>query len=127
MMNWHTAALWVLGMLPWAGNYAQQSTTFRVSATVEESCDASAPDLAVGYHAAQRIASRQATLQLRATCTPATTYHVGLHKGTSSGAGTLTGVGTGLEEDHTIFGGVPAAQVVPFGDYADTITVRVYY
>ena len=47
--------------------------------------------------------------------------------GNTSGTDTVTGVGTGLAQDHTVFGAVPAAQVVPAGDYADTITVRIYY
>ena len=47
--------------------------------------------------------------------------------GNTTGTDTVTGVGTGLAEDHTVFGTIPAAQVVPAGDYADTITVRIYY
>lgn len=47
--------------------------------------------------------------------------------GNTSGTDTVTGVGTGLAQDHTVYGAIPAAQVVPAGDYADTITVRVYY
>ena len=43
------------------------------------------------------------------------------------GTDTVTGVGSGLAVDHTVFGAVPAAQVVPAGDYQDTITVRIYY
>jgi spore coat protein U-like protein len=47
--------------------------------------------------------------------------------GNTPGTDTVTGVGTGTPVDHTVFGAVPAAQVVPAGDYADTITVRVFY
>jgi spore coat protein U-like protein len=47
--------------------------------------------------------------------------------GNTTGTDTVTGSGTGLAVDHTVFGAVPAAQLVPAGDYADTITVRVYY
>lgn len=47
--------------------------------------------------------------------------------GNTPGTNTVTGVGTGIAQDHTVFGAVPAAQVVPAGDYQDTITVRVYY
>ena len=47
--------------------------------------------------------------------------------GNTAGTDTVTGVGTGLAVDHTVFGAVPAAQLVPAGDYQDTITVRVYY
>jgi len=47
--------------------------------------------------------------------------------GNTTGTDTVTGVGTGLAVDHTVFGAVPAAQVVPAGDYQDTVTVRIYY
>ena len=47
--------------------------------------------------------------------------------GNTPGTDTVTGVGTGLAVDHTVFGAVPAAQVVPAGDYGDTVTVRIYY
>ena len=47
--------------------------------------------------------------------------------GNTIGTDTVTGVGTGLAQDHTVFGQVPAAQVVPAGEYKDIITVRVYY
>ena len=47
--------------------------------------------------------------------------------GNTMGANTVTGVGTGEEVEHTIFGGAPATQVIPPGNYADTVTVRVYY
>jgi spore coat protein U-like protein len=39
----------------------------------------------------------------------------------------VTGVGNGLAQDHTVFGSVPASQVVPAEDYGDTITVRIFY
>jgi spore coat protein U-like protein len=98
---------------------------------------------------------------LRATCTPNTTYNIGLNEGTSPGAtvtqrkmvagaqvlnyqlysdanhstiwgnttgtDTVTGVGTGLTQDHTVFGSIPASQIIAEGDYGDTITVRIYY
>jgi spore coat protein U-like protein len=105
------AVLSVLGMLPWAGLNAQQTATFKVAARVEESCNFSA----LG-----------ATL-LRATCTPNATYYFGLDRRLSPGADTVTGVGTGQAVDHTLFGGFPAARVVPVGELADTIAVRVFY
>ena len=95
------------------------------------------------------------------TCTPNTTYYIGLDQGQSPGAtvnqrkmvsgassldyqlysdsarstiwgnttgtNTVTGVGNGSAQDHTVYGSVPATQNIPQGDYADTITVRVYY
>jgi len=163
MMDQSLLILIMLGMLPSAGLNAQQTarTTLAVTARLEESCKVTAPDLALGKYTAQRGAPPQAKLALSVTCTPDTTYSVGLIKGTSRGATTnqqtmpseaqasniqpnsdstrkaipgntigtenVTGVGTGTEVNHTLFGGVLAAQFVPAGDYADTLTVRVQY
>jgi len=158
------AVLLMLGLIPLAELHAQSqsvSTTFRVSARVEAVCEVTASDLSFGTYTAQGGTPLQGTTLLRATCTPGSSYNVGLNEGTSPGAtvnqrkmvsgtqalnyqlysdsarskiwgnttgtDTVTGVGTGLAQDHTVFGGVPAAQVVPAGDYQDTITVRVYY
>ena len=157
------AFLLVLGMLPWAGLNAQQTdaTTFKVSAKVEESCEVSAPDLALVNRTTQGGALLPAAIELSVTCTQNTTYSVGLNKGRLPGAtigqfntvsraqasnnqlhsdsartaisgkttGTdkVTGVGTGQEVDHTLFGGAPATQLIPAGEYADTVTVRVHY
>jgi spore coat protein U-like protein len=163
-MNQRIAVLLMLGSMPWAELHAQSqqvSTTFRVSARVEAVCEVTATDLAFGTYTSNLGAPLQGTTQLRATCTPGSTYTVGLNEGTSPGAtvnqrkmvsgaqvlnyqlysdsarskiwgntpgtDTETGVGTGLAQDRTVFGAVPQAQVVPAGDYTDTITVRVYY
>ena len=164
-MKQRIAVLLVVGMMPWAGSYAQTTpatTTFKVTTKVQAVCEVTATDLAFGTYTAQGATPLQGTTLLRATCTPGSTYNVGLNEGTSPGAtvnqrkmmsagaqalnyqlysdsarqtiwgntagtDTVTGVGTGLAVDHTVFGAVPAAQVVPAGDYQDTITVRVYY
>jgi spore coat protein U-like protein len=157
-------AVLLLGLVPLAELHAQSQqvqATFRVSARVEAVCEVTASDLAFGTYTAQAGTPLQGTTLLRSTCTPGTTYNVGLDAGTSPGAtinqrkmasgasslnyqlysdsarstiwgnttgtDTVTGTGTGLAVDHTVFGAVPAAQVVPAGDYQDTITVRVYY
>ena len=157
-------ALLMLGLMPCAGLHAQSQTaetTFRVTARVNAVCEVTATDLAFGAYTAQAGTPLQGVTLLRATCTPGSTYNLGLNEGTSPGAtvnqrkmasganalnyqlysdsarntiwgntpgtNTVTGVGTGLAVDHTVFGAVPAAQVVPAGDYADTITVRIYY
>jgi spore coat protein U-like protein len=163
-MKQRIAVLLTLGLMPWAELHAQSqtaSTTFRVQARVEAVCEVTASDLNFGTYTAQAGTPLQGTTLLRATCTPGSTYNVGLNEGTSPGAtvnqrkmvagtqalnyqlyrdsarsqiwgnttgtDTVTGVGTGLAQDHTVFGAVPATQVVPAGDYADTITVRIYY
>jgi spore coat protein U-like protein len=111
-MKQRMAVLLMLAMLPWTGLNAQQasSTTFRVATKVEESCD---------------VAAHGRKL-LRATCTPNTTYHFNLNKRASPGPGTETGVGTGQAVDHTLFGS-PASKFVPAGEFAETVTVHVYY
>ena len=163
-MKQRIAALLVVGMMPWAELHAQAqtaTTTFRVTAKVQAVCEITATDLAFGTYTAQGATPLQGTTLLRATCTPGSTYNIGLNEGTSPGAtvnarkmasgtnalnyqlysdsarqtiwgntagtNTVTGVGTGLAVDHTVFGAVPAAQVIPAGGYADTTTVRIYY
>lgn len=158
------AVLLVLGTLPWAGLHAQQQTaqtTFRVSATVNAVCEVTATDLSFGAYTSTAGSPLTGTTLLRATCSPNSTYSIGLNEGTSPGASvnarkmvsgaqtlnyqlysdaqrstiwgnttgtdTVTGVGTGAAVDHTVYGSVPAKQVVPAGDYQDTITVRIYY
>ena len=162
-MKHRIAVLLMLGLLPWGALHAQQtaSTTFRVTAKVNAVCGVTATDLAFGTYTSNAGTPLQGTTLLKATCTPSTTYYLGLDQGQSPGAtinqrkmvsgannltyqlysdssrstiwgntagtDTVTGVGTGLAQDHTVYGAVPAAQSVPAGDYGDTITVRVYY
>jgi spore coat protein U-like protein len=148
-MKQRVAVLLVLGLMPWAELHAQSqqmSTTFRVSAHVEAVCEVTATDLSFGTYTSQGGTPLQGTTLLRATCTPSLSYNIRLNDGTSPGAtvnqrrmvlgtnafsttgtDTVNGVGTGLSQDHTIVGAVPAAQVIPAGGYADTTTVRIYY
>ena len=162
-MKRYTAVLLALGMMPWVGLHAQLTaqTTFRVSAKVNAVCAVTATDLDFGNYTAQNGTALQGTTLLQATCTPGTTYYIGLDQGQAPGAtvnqrkmvsgaaslnyqlysdsnrsaiwgnttgtDTVTGSGTGIAQDHTVFGSIPASQVIPAGDYTDTITVRVYY
>ena len=164
-MKQRIAVLLMLGLMPWAELHAQGqevSTTFKVTAKVQAVCAVTATDLSFGTYTSQCGAALQGTTLLRATCTPGSTYNIGLNDGAAGGStyagrqmasaggqkltyqlyrdsartniwGNTTGtdtvqdVGTGLAKDHTVFGAIPAAQVVPAGDYQDTITVRVYY
>ena len=149
-MEQSIAILIMLGMMPWAGLNAQQTarTTLSVTARMEESCKVTAPDFVLGNRTTRGGALLPAKIQLSVTCTPDTTYNVDLNKGTSRGAtiserktatagaavpgnttdtDRVTGVGTGREVDHTLFGEVLATQLIPAGDYTDTITERVNY
>src|SRR6476661_1213444 len=155
-MKRRIAVVLMLGLMPWAALHAQSqtaTTTFRVTAKVQAVCEVTATDLAFGNYTSQAGTPLQGTTLLRTTCTPNTSYNIGLNEGTSPGAtvnqrkmvsgsqalnyqlysdssrttiwgnttgtDTVTGVGTGLAQDHTVFGAVPAAQVVPAGDYQD--------
>jgi spore coat protein U-like protein len=163
-MKQRIAVLLMLGMLPWTELHAQgqtATTTFRVQTKVQAVCAVTATDLDFGTYTSSGGTPLQGQTLLRATCTPNSSYNIGLNEGTSPGAtinarkmvsgtqalnyqlysdsarttiwgnttgtDTVTGVGSGLAVDHTVFGAIPAAQVVPAGDYADTITVRIYY
>jgi len=144
--------------------YAVQQTaqtTVKVTARVNAFCQITASDLDFGAYSAQSSTPLQVSTMLRATCTPETTYNIGLNEGASPGAtvtarkmvsganslnyqlysdvnrtkiwgntvptNSVWGVGTGTELTHTVYGSVPAKQVVPEGDYSDTISVRLYY
>jgi spore coat protein U-like protein len=161
-MKQRIAVLLVVGLIPWAGLHAQQeaSTTFVVKARVQAVCSVSANDLDFGTYS--QTAGTNGTTQLRAVCSPQTTYNIGLNQGTTGasinqrqmklaaganvlnyqlytnaqrstiwgntpGMDTVTGVGTGLAQDHTVFGAIPGAQTIPAGEYADTITVRIFF
>ncbi len=163
-MKQRLAVLLLLTTLPWAGLHAQTqtaTTTFKVTAKVQAVCYVTASDLAFGTYTSSSGSPLQGTTVLHTTCTPNSTYNIGLNEGTSPGAtvnqrrmlsgtqilnyqlysdaqrskiwgnttgtDTVVGTGTGLSQDHTVFGSVPAAQVSPAGDYQDLITVRIYY
>ena len=163
-MKQRIAVLSILAALPWmqAGGQQTVDTTFRVSARVNSVCEVTASNLGFGVYTAQNASPLLGTTFLRATCTPNTSYQIGLNEGTSPGAtvaqrrmasptasalnyqlysdsarssiwgntpgtDTVTGLGTGLPFDHTVYGAVPSAQSVPAEEYSDTITVRLYY
>jgi spore coat protein U-like protein len=163
-MKHRIAVLLMLGLMPWIELHAQSQsaeTTFRVTAKVNAVCAVTASDLAFGDYSSAGGTPVQGTTVLKATCTPGTTYNIGLNDGAGGGTiytsrqmasgtnklnyqlyrdsartnvwGNTTGtdtvqdVGIGVAKDHTVFGAIPAAQVVPAGAYADTITVRIYY
>lgn len=46
---------------------------------------------------------------------------------TESTPGLVSGNGTGLDELHTVYGRIPAAQVVSPGSYSDTVNVNVTF
>ncbi|SEB37571.1 Spore coat protein U (SCPU) domain-containing protein [Terriglobus roseus] len=50
-----------------------------------------------------------------------------LNWGATSGSDTLTGVATGLLQPITVYGKIPAGQIVPIGNYSDSITATITY
>lgn len=141
------------------------TTTFQVTATVNDSCTVAATDLAFGSYDAG-AGNLDATSTITATCTAGTAYDIGLDAGSNgaSAAGTtramVDGGGTayldyelysdaarsnvwgetigtdtlnvpsaaGGDEDHTVYGRVPAGQYgAEAGGYSDTINVTVTF
>jgi spore coat protein U-like protein len=86
-MKRRITVLLVLGILPWAGLNAQQtaSTTFRVSANVQAVCAVTAQDLNFGVYNAQGGSPLLATTAVMATCSPGTSYNIGLNEGSTGG------------------------------------------
>jgi spore coat protein U-like protein len=88
-MKKYIATLLFVGMAPWTLLNAQSQTTdttFQVKARVDAVCSVSASDLDFGTYTSASGTATQGTTILKATCTPATTYNIGLNAGTSSGA-----------------------------------------
>lgn len=47
--------------------------------------------------------------------------------GETDNTDTLSATGTGLTQDHTVYGRIPASENVPTGSYSDTVNVTVSY
>lgn len=47
--------------------------------------------------------------------------------GNAIGTDTVAGTGTGLVVNHTVYGRIPAQQLIPLGAYTDTVSVVVTY
>jgi spore coat protein U-like protein len=47
--------------------------------------------------------------------------------GNTAGTDTVSGVGTGIATDYTVYGRIGARQPIKSGTYQDTITVSIYY
>ncbi|MGA2674758.1 MAG: spore coat U domain-containing protein [Terracidiphilus sp.] len=141
------------------GNFSTVTAQFSVTSTVMAGCNISANALNFGTYAGSLT---NATTNIFVTCTPSTSYNVGLNAGTASGAtvttramtgpgtsllayslfsnpamsinwgqtigaNTVIGTGTGVQQSLTVYGQIPAGQVVNPGSYTDTITATVTY
>ncbi|MGR9116062.1 MAG: Csu type fimbrial protein [Gammaproteobacteria bacterium] len=103
---------------------ATTTTTFQVTATINDTCVVSATDLAFGVF--DPTATSDNTSTITVTCTQGTSYSIGLNAGTTSGATVTTRQmsdgGTGLL-DYSLFS--DAARTVNWGDTVATDTVDV--
>lgn len=89
-MQKRTAVLLLLAVMPLAELHAQSqqvSATFKVQARVEAVCSVNASNLDFGAYKGDSPAV--GTTTIGATCTPGTTYNIGLNDGT--GGGTIYG------------------------------------
>jgi spore coat protein U-like protein len=115
--------LLMLGLMPWAELHAQQpvSTTIRVQARVEGVCEVTA----TGFNSGRGPVA--GAVLLRTTCTPDSSYKISLNRlaaessqgvvwGNPTGTDAVTGIGTGVSQDHTLVGGD-----------VETVSVRIYY
>ncbi|WP_372987116.1 spore coat U domain-containing protein [Marinobacter sp.] len=141
---------------------ATDTTTFQVTATVSDTCEITATDLAFGAYD-PNSGVLDGTSTITATCTSGTNYDIGLDTGlnaanttittramsdggtnyldyelySDSGRTTVWGDSVGMdtvnqtsaggEENHTVYGQIPASQFVLAGSYSDTINVTITY
>lgn len=78
---------------------ATDTTTFTVTARVNDACTISATDLAFGVYDPNAGTDTDATSTLTATCTVGTTYEIGLNTGGNSGltSATTRAMGNGTD------------------------------
>lgn len=140
-----------------AGSYAASATSsFDVGIQVLATCSISATNMTFGSITTGTTSNNDATSALTVNCSNGTTYTIALDNGNNyfsgrrlSGNGnhinyqlysdsgrstqwnstiTKTGVGSGGDQSHTIFGRIPSGQAVAqTGSYADIVTATVSY
>jgi len=91
-MRFHKAKIVFIGLLLLDGQAVQaatDTTTFQVTATVTESCNVTATNLAFGNYDPS-AADNEKTSTITVTCTKGTDYDIGLDQGTASGATVTT-------------------------------------
>jgi spore coat protein U-like protein len=125
------------------------TTTFTVSADVQESCSVAATNLVFGNYLATAAAPLDTTSTITVTCTNGATYGVDVgatpmnrnmagpggnlnygmfnEVGRTTAFGVVGATGSGAAQAYTVFGRVPTAQFVTAGAYSATVTVTVTY
>lgn len=102
------------------------------TSTITVTCTLGTPynvRLSAGAHGGS-VSTRQ---MLRASGTELLDYYIYRDAGRTQNWGltdntdTLTSAGTGVLQNHTVYGRIPASVNVPIGSYSDTVTVIVNY
>jgi spore coat protein U-like protein len=91
-MRFHKVKIVVIASLLLGGQAVQaatDTTTFQVTATVNDACTVSATDLAFGVYDPS-AADNEKTSTITVTCTKGTDYDIGLNEGAASGATVTT-------------------------------------
>jgi len=128
-MRFHKLKIVAIGLLLLDGQAVQaatDTTTFQVTATVNDACNVSATDLAFGVYDPS-AADNEKTSTITVTCTKATAYDVGLNEGTVAGATVTTRqmidtVSTDLI-NYSLFS--DSSRTVNWGNTVSTDTVHV--
>jgi spore coat protein U-like protein len=152
MKNW-IRALTVAALALTATGAAQAqtaTTTFNVTANVQEACTVGATNLAFGNYLATAAAPLDQTSTITVTCTNGTSYDVDVgltpmartmagpggatlnygmfnEVGRTTAFGVTGAAGSGAAQAYTVFGRIPVAQFVTSGAYSATVTVTVTY
>lgn len=128
-MRFHKAKIVVIVSLLLGGQAVQaatDTTTFQVTATVNDACNVSATDLAFGVYDPS-AADNEQTSTITVTCTKGTEYDIGLNAGTTSGATVTTRQMVDIVSsdliNYSLFS--DPGRTVNWGDTVSTDTVNV--
>jgi spore coat protein U-like protein len=138
---------------------ATDTANLTVTASVAAVCNVQSATMAFGAYDPAAPSDLDAATTINLTCTPGTTYDIGLDGGGSGnvsarqmlnggatldygmyqdasratnwgdsvGTDTVSGVGGGGLQSHTVFGRIPTGQFVSTGAYIDTVTITVTF
>ncbi len=114
------------------GNY--NNTLLTSTATVTATCSNTTP-YNVGLNAGTASGATVTTRAMFVSGTPSVVLNYGLYSnsghttnwGMTVGTDTVTGTGNGSAQAITVYGQIPAGQLVAPGAYTDTITATITY
>lgn len=113
---------------PTSGSVLNGSTTLTVTCTLDTSYN-------IGLDAGAGSGATVATRKMTRTVGGSDTLNYSLYQnsgrttvwGNTIGTNTVASSGTGAVQNYTVYGQIPASQVVPIAAYADTVNVTVTY